>query len=246
MSVPPVRLAALLALALLPAGLSWWLTTEAAAAWSVWAGPARTADAGMVAVAGGLGALVAVWLALGAVVSGVWVLSGASRRPALVPAVLHRSVALLLGVALAAGAAPASPVPLVGSSPDPAWTSTAVGAAAAPVRTDRPPLAIVPDPGWRPVQAASPRPRSVAEPIDPLLLSGSRPGAADSTETVTVRRGDTLWDLAARHLGAGATDGEIAAEWPRWYAANQETVGADPDLLLPGQQLAPPGRVNGG
>ena len=114
----------------------------------------------------------------------------------------------------------------------------ALGRADGPAERPGPRLA----PGAAP--AASPRP--VAEPIDPLLLSGSRPGGGGGLETVTVRRGDTLWDLAARHLGAGATDGEIAAEWPRWYAANREVVGADPDLLLPGQQLAPPGRVKGG
>ena len=57
---------------------------------------------------------------------------------------------------------------------------------------------------------------------------------------MTVRRGDTLWDLAARGLGPAASDAEIAAEWPRWYAANRDVVGADPDLLLPGQQLLAP------
>jgi nucleoid-associated protein YgaU len=57
---------------------------------------------------------------------------------------------------------------------------------------------------------------------------------------VVVQRGDTLWSIAARHLGAGATDDEITREWPRWWSANRGVVGDDPDLIKPGQRLAPP------
>jgi nucleoid-associated protein YgaU len=52
--------------------------------------------------------------------------------------------------------------------------------------------------------------------------------------------GDSLWGIAAAHLGAGATAGEIAAEWPRWWRVNHAVVGDDPDLLHPGQVLRPP------
>ena len=116
-------------------------------------------------------------------------------------------------------------------------------AAAGPVRTDpaAPTGAVghAPDPGWRPTTAPPAPARTVAEPIDPVLLSGARQPAGERV-LVTVRRGDTLWDLAARRLGSTASDAEIAAEWPRWYAANRDVVGADPDLLVPGQQLVPP------
>ncbi|HMA47695.1 MAG TPA: LysM domain-containing protein [Frankiaceae bacterium] len=57
---------------------------------------------------------------------------------------------------------------------------------------------------------------------------------------VVVHRGDTLWTIAARHLGPGTTDERVAEEWPRWYAANRDVVGADPDLIRPGQRLRPP------
>jgi nucleoid-associated protein YgaU len=57
---------------------------------------------------------------------------------------------------------------------------------------------------------------------------------------VVVVKGDTLWDIAAARLGAGATNSEIAAEWPRWYGENREVIGHDPDLILPGQRLLPP------
>ncbi|WP_425600034.1 hypothetical protein [Ornithinimicrobium sufpigmenti] len=33
---------------------------------------------------------------------------------------------------------------------------------------------------------------------------------------------------------------DIAEEWPRWYAANRELIGPDPDLILPGQELRIP------
>ena len=57
---------------------------------------------------------------------------------------------------------------------------------------------------------------------------------------MTVRRGDSLWSIASRHLGAGASEVQVAREWPRWYAANRDVIGDDPDLLVPGRQLRPP------
>jgi nucleoid-associated protein YgaU len=69
------------------------------------------------------------------------------------------------------------------------------------------------------------------------LVTGA--GAPPSAEVV-VHRGDSLWSIARRHLGAGATDTEVAAAWPHWYAANRDVIGPDPDLLLPGQVLHAP------
>ena len=60
-----------------------------------------------------------------------------------------------------------------------------------------------------------------------------------------VHRGDTLWSIAAMHLGPGATDGEIAAAWPQWHAANRTVIGNDPDLVLPGQILTIPAALGG-
>ncbi|MGJ9424761.1 LysM peptidoglycan-binding domain-containing protein [Nesterenkonia halotolerans] len=69
-----------------------------------------------------------------------------------------------------------------------------------------------------------------------------RPPQQDSGsgEEVLVRPGDTLWDIAAEHLGSGATDWEIAESWPRWYEANRHTIGDDPGLIQPGMSLLPP------
>ncbi|OIJ64170.1 transglycosylase family protein [Streptomyces mangrovisoli] len=44
----------------------------------------------------------------------------------------------------------------------------------------------------------------------------------------TVREGDTLSAIAARH----------GTSWQRIYAANKDVIGADPDLIVPGQRLA--------
>ena len=58
-----------------------------------------------------------------------------------------------------------------------------------------------------------------------------------------VRRGDTLWAIARQHLGPGATDAEVAQEWPRWHHANRAVIGPDPDRLLPGMVLQAPARA---
>jgi resuscitation-promoting factor RpfA len=52
--------------------------------------------------------------------------------------------------------------------------------------------------------------------------------------------GDSLWRIAARHLGPTATPSDVAAHWPRWYEANRATIGPDPDLMLVGTRLRPP------
>ena len=75
-----------------------------------------------------------------------------------------------------------------------------------------------------------------------LLVPSPRVAAA-TQDVVTVHRGDSLWAVAARHLGPGTSDAQIAREWPRWYAANRDVVGDDPDLLVAGQQLRPPTSV---
>ena len=64
-----------------------------------------------------------------------------------------------------------------------------------------------------------------------------------TADEVVVRRGDTLWSIAARHLGPDPSDAEIAQAWPAWHDANREVVGPDPDVLLPGQVLRAPRAV---
>lgn len=78
-----------------------------------------------------------------------------------------------------------------------------------------------------------------------------RPGGAappapnDRARPRIVRRGDTLWDIAASGLPPGSTVTDRARECRRWYAANRAAIGDDPDLLLPGTQLHPPTEPEG-
>jgi len=60
---------------------------------------------------------------------------------------------------------------------------------------------------------------------------------------VVVRPGDTLWTIAARELGPGHADADVARAWPRWYAANADRIGSDPALIRPGEHLRVPTRA---
>jgi nucleoid-associated protein YgaU len=69
---------------------------------------------------------------------------------------------------------------------------------------------------------------------------------------VVVQPGDTLWGIArqalTRHDSTPTTPptaAAIAAAWPRWWAANRELIGDDPDLIRPGTTLAAPSVVSG-
>lgn len=92
-----------------------------------------------------------------------------------------------------------------------------------------------PTPGWVPGKPS--RTQQRARDCAPLVTG--RPVADDSGEVV-VHRGDTLWSIAAAHLGPHADAETIAAEWPRWYAANRQVIGDDPDSLSIGTRLQAP------
>lgn len=91
----------------------------------------------------------------------------------------------------------------------------------------------VPDKPWTP-QRPAPR------PVDASTVTGRVRPELSTPEDVVVRRGDTLWSIAARHLGATASPHAVDTEWRRWWHANRHTVGRDPSRLRPGQLLNPP------
>ncbi|AXH95821.1 LysM peptidoglycan-binding domain-containing protein [Ornithinimicrobium avium] len=131
-------------------------------------------------------------------------------------------------------AAATSPVPSGSAMPARSGVTTMMGSTADDVGAVE-----VPVPGWTPTAAArSPRTGTVGE----VGLVSTAPGASRpaADEVVVVHAGDTLWDIAARALGERATDQDVAEAWPRWYAANRATIGEDPDLIRPGQQLVAP------
>ncbi len=67
-------------------------------------------------------------------------------------------------------------------------------------------------------------------------------GNAAAQETVgtahVVEQGDTLSGIAAVYLGSGA-------RWPEIYDENIDTIGPNPDFLLPGQRLTLPATASG-
>ncbi len=59
--------------------------------------------------------------------------------------------------------------------------------------------------------------------------AGPARDTARTDGTYTVREGDNLWAIAEAH--------DLPGGWPALYEANQRTVGADPDHIVPGQSL---------
>ena len=164
------------------------------------------------------------------------------------------TAALLAAAALGTGATTAHAGPVIadgaqvrthepsatdGSSSDSTVRSTT------PTRTPTlPEGSAVPVPGWTPTPepASSSRPaQGTAAPSATLVTTGGDGTGRTAVEgRVVVHRGDSLWSIAAQHLGEQATDADVADAWPRWYAANRELIGEDPDHLLPGQVLVVP------
>lgn len=90
-----------------------------------------------------------------------------------------------------------------------------------------------------PDRATSPQqPRSEADSGRPRAGPVSRTVSG----TVVVAPGDSLWSIAAADLPPGASGAQITARWHAVYAANRHVIGADPDLLRPGQRLRLPGK----
>jgi nucleoid-associated protein YgaU len=65
-------------------------------------------------------------------------------------------------------------------------------------------------------------------------------GSLSDANTYRVHPGDSLWSIAAAHLGEHATTENVARAWPEWYRANRPALGPDPHLIHPGQLLHVP------
>ena len=137
--------------------------------------------------------------------------------------------------------------PVVDAVPDPGTTTG--------------PVATVPDPGFgagirtAPATTSAPAPSATTTTapaptpaketrtppaLGPLGPAPHTPSPSSGARRVTVVRGDSLWAIAARHLGPQATRQQVAHEWPRWYAANRKVIGPDPNLIRVGQVLTAP------
>jgi hypothetical protein len=111
-----------------------------------------------------------------------------------------------------------------------------------PGLTAEPSASRLPAAQHHPTHRLAPEPgRAHRPPAHVGLVSATPSRAGEPDPVVTVRPGDSLWSLAAADLGRDATPAQIAAAWPRWYAANRGVIGNDPTLIRPGQRLRPPG-----
>ena len=81
-------------------------------------------------------------------------------------------------------------------------------------------------PGSQPPVPVGGRPPVVRPPIP----TGTHPPVPT---TYTVQRGDTLWGIAQRKLGAGTA-------WKTLYQDNRGVIGSNPDLIRPGERLRVP------
>ncbi|VXB51548.1 LysM peptidoglycan-binding domain-containing protein [Citricoccus sp. K5] len=197
----------------------------------------------------GAGAVVAAWWFLAVLGTALVALGHRTRSLRLIrcggtlsPAFLRRVAASVLGVnLLLAPGAWATP----GSTVEPLPAAHVSTARAASVYT---PTAL-PHPGWLSAASASlpdeqPLPTPTWKPSAPVPSAPGAPrsgqSATDDVKTVTVRRGDCLWDIAAHELGPTATDLEVDGRWRQWHDHNRTVIGSDADVLIPGTVLTAP------
>lgn len=232
---------------------------------SAW-GPTALTRA-LVLLACGAGALGAAWHALSGALAVIALAGpapsarGAGIRRAALRAlhrwgapIMRRTTAGALVAAVAAGA-PAMAAQAPGASDDLGWAPTASASAPA-------------EPAPAPGPDASPGAEPAAPPPDPAAgapsgetsaaeaPAGDPPAAeAPSAPATThqVSAGESLWSITQELLDAGAAgapmdpssggpsaQARVARAWPILYAANAESIGADPDLILPGTVLSVP------
>lgn len=220
-----------LPIALVATASAVYLLRPDARSWRELAGPGITtaiardgADAVLATAARAVLWLVLAWLLTALIVLaasalpgrlGGWA-KGLSR--AIAPAATRRALALAVGVGIAAG---------------PALVGAVTAQAGAPARAQAPtwPLS---GPQW---------PISPDAPASTDAATDAAPSSA--ARTVVVATGDTLWSIAADQLTRAAGPGEpdpadIAASWPQWHRVNADTIGPDPNRILPGAVLRTP------
>ena len=173
--------------------------------------------------------------------------------------IMRRTAAGALVAAVATGA-PAMAAQAPGASDDLGWAPTA--SAPAPAESSPSPAGGA-SPGADPT-APQPDPAagapsgetSAADPPAGDPPAGDPPAAETPSAPATSHRvsaGESLWSITEELLDAEAagapTDpssggppaqARIARAWPILYAANAESIGADPDLILPGTALSVP------
>jgi nucleoid-associated protein YgaU len=184
------------------------------------------------------------WLALVALLTWGCALPGAPGRDAarllrrVAPAPVRGLVRVAVGASLAASVltGPAALAedrsPTVAGSASDALDWPGLAPIPAPAGTAAP---AVPSPSAAAVVAA-PAPARVRVRVD----AHPRPSVAPPPSEVVVHTGDSLWAIAQRELGTAATQRQVARAWPRWWSANRDVIGDDPDVIHPGDRLTAP------
>ena len=84
---------------------------------------------------------------------------------------------------------------------------------------------------------------AVTEVTSASNLSSETTGSAgaQADAQIVVSPGDTLWDITATQLDIPLDEhARIASAWPALYDENRDTIGEDPGLIVPGQNLTAP------
>jgi resuscitation-promoting factor RpfA len=203
--------------------------------------------------------LAALWLGLAVIAVLASALPGALGRSAdglaarVVPAVLRRTIGAAVGasivlVPIAAGASPSAGTGGArsgGAAVVAPATTRPAAPSVSPNASQRSPTNL--SGGWPWPTSAPPARTSVstsaapAPPVPwPRSATPTGPAHRHSAAEVVVGAGDCLWAIAAHRLGPQAGQHRIASETRRWYEANAATIGADPDVIHPGQHLYAP------
>ncbi|HWF41887.1 MAG TPA: LysM peptidoglycan-binding domain-containing protein [Acidothermaceae bacterium] len=257
----PQRAAPALRASVLIAGIAALLGWAAGSPIETWramvsAVDASTPSAGSDQLLGSSAALAAwigvAWLGIAVVLEVASVLPGAVGRGCAAvaaktsPMLVRRIVQVVIGISVLAG-------PITAGSAFAAGPSTTTSTS---TQVDRPdsltPALTKPSPASpmvdRPATpfVASPPPAAKRTPTGAVALvtGAAHRDAVDpshrSADGYVVRRGDTLWDIAARHLRPKASAVDISRAWPAWYDANRAVIGTDPSMIRPGEVLVPP------
>ncbi|WP_231446681.1 LysM peptidoglycan-binding domain-containing protein [Brevibacterium zhoupengii] len=189
--------------------------------------------------------------------------TGAALR--IVPAVLRSSVLAVASASLTLHAAQAAPLPADPPAQEAHYAAVAAAPKAAPgsAAADVPDAALDPgwptavsddpslDPGWPTVPPPAdtdphgPGPSSPPGQDRPAVDSGAPDedaGSGDSAPTGTddeagvhiVGVGESLWSIAVKQPSSGGTTHDIVDDI---YSANKDVIGANPNLIMPGQRL---------
>lgn len=249
------RLGAWVLLAAMPCG-AYALAKVALWQWENW--PALwDVDDALALVAAAVGALVAGYLALSAL---VMVTAAALRKGrvipararALAPAAWQRVAAVALGVGLSSGVA----VPAMASIQTPPGFGWADAPATTEQASDEAPMSVRLDWGAATVPAQVSSPVSAPAPVTeqatvaeqatagPVLEEEQAPPSQrGASHAYVVQPGDSLWGITSGLLGETATNADIESLWPVLYEENRAVIGDNPSLIFVGTELRVPAEL---